>query len=157
MTVFAWQLVGIGAALVLLLPVLVLALLRVLARRPSNLGVRDGRLADCPATPNCVSTFARDGAQHMAALCFAGTAAEALRRLQDILAAMPRARTVTATDRYLHVEFTSHVFRFVDDVEFLIDPENRQVHFRSASRVGRSDLGVNRRRMEAIRRQFEAE
>jgi len=62
---------------------------------------------------------------------------------------------VTAADTYIHAEFTSAVFRFVDDVEFQIDPDTRLVHFRSASRVGRSDLGVNRERMEALRAAFE--
>jgi uncharacterized protein (DUF1499 family) len=62
---------------------------------------------------------------------------------------------VTVEDRYIHAEFTSALFRFVDDVEFQIDAESGLIHFRSASRVGRSDLGVNRKRMESIRMAFE--
>ena len=60
------------------------------------------------------------------------------------------ATFVVEEDTYWHVEFRSRVFRFVDDVEFLFDPADRQIHVRSASRVGYSDLGVNRRRIEKI-------
>jgi uncharacterized protein (DUF1499 family) len=74
--------------------------------------------------------------------------------LKKIIAESPRARIVTETDDYLHAEFTSLVFRFVDDVEFYIDRRFKLVLFRSASRAGHSDLGVNRRRMEELRRKF---
>ena len=69
--------------------------------------------------------------------------------------AMPRSKIVTADDRYMHVEVASRLFRFVDDVEFLIEPDAKTIQFRSASRVGRSDLGVNRQRMEEIRQTFD--
>lgn len=65
-----------------------------------------------------------------------------------------RVHIVEATDDYVHAEFTTPFFRFVDDVEFLIDREGRRVHFRSASRVGRSDLGLNRRRMRGLCRRL---
>lgn len=68
---------------------------------------------------------------------------------------MPRARVVTATDDYLHVEFTSAIWRFVDDVVFTVDGVARLIHVRSASRVGHYDFGANRRRVEAIRVAFE--
>jgi len=68
---------------------------------------------------------------------------------------MSRVRIVTAGETYLHAEFTSAVFRFVDDVEFLLDDAEKVVHVRSASRVGHSDLGVNRKRVEALREAFE--
>ena len=67
---------------------------------------------------------------------------------------MPRTKIVTVDDNYLYAEFRSALFRFVDDVEFLIDPKERAIHFRSASRVGYSDLGVNRHRMEQIQKGF---
>jgi uncharacterized protein (DUF1499 family) len=73
-----------------------------------------------------------------------------LARLRAVITAMPRARIVTSDDNYLHAEFTSALFRFVDDVEFFLDREQRVIHFRSASRVGKSDLGVNRQRMQVI-------
>ena len=77
-----------------------------------------------------------------------------MQRIKDLVAEMPRSKIVTVEASYLHVEFRSAFFRFVDDVEFLIDTEDQVIHFRSASRVGYSDLGVNRRRMERIREAF---
>ena len=59
-----------------------------------------------------------------------------------------------ADDRYIHVKFTSRVFRFVDDVEFCFDAEPKKIHVRSASRMGYFDFGVNRRRVEGIRDRF---
>lgn len=137
----------------LLIPLLVivaLALLSVTARRPSTLGVREGRLAPCPNSPNCVSTQADREHQRMEPLPIVGDQAAAIPRLRTLLSAMPRVKIVMADDNYLHAEFTSALFRFVDDVEFLVDREQRVIHFRSASRAGQSDLGVNRQRMQAI-------
>lgn len=85
---------------------------------------------------------------------FGGSADEAMQRLKALVAEMPRSRIVTMEDDYLHVEFRSAVFRFVDDVEFLVDPHDKLIHFRSASRAGYSDFGVNRRRMQQIREAF---
>jgi uncharacterized protein (DUF1499 family) len=85
---------------------------------------------------------------------FTGAPEEALQKLKELVAGMPRTRILVADDNYLHAEFRSRVFGFVDDVEFLIDAEQRQIHFRSASRVGHSDLGANRKRMEGIRAAF---
>ena len=73
-----------------------------------------------------------------------------------LLEAEPQARIVTREPDYIYVEFTSRLFRFVDDVEFLFDDTAGVIHFRSASRAGRSDLGANRRRMESIRAAFQA-
>jgi uncharacterized protein (DUF1499 family) len=124
-------------------------------KTPATLGVKDGRLAPCPSSPNCVSTRSEDARHAIAPLSFSGTAAEARGRLLAVLAGSKRCRVVTANDAYIHAEFTSALFRFVDDVEFQIDPDTRLIHFRSASRLGHSDLGVNRRRMEALRAAFE--
>ena len=77
-----------------------------------------------------------------------------MQRIKELVEEMPRTKIVTVEDNYLHAEFRSSVFRFVDDVEFLVDPKERAIHFRSASRVGYSDLGVNRRRMEQIQKGF---
>lgn len=127
----------------------------IFSQKPDTLGAANGRLAPCPPTPNCVCTQCDDAEHGMEPLHFQGDPAAALERLRTIVTGLPRTRIVTDRDGYLHVEFTSLIFRFVDDVEFLVEPATRTIHFRSASRVGRSDLGVNRRRMEEIRRQFE--
>jgi uncharacterized protein (DUF1499 family) len=143
--------------LVLLLGgVVTLGLFSLFARPPANLGVKDGRLAPCPDRPNCVCTQATDDAHRIELLAYDGSAEEAMARLKAALATLPRTRIVTETADYLHAECTSLVFRFVDDVEFLLDRERKVIHFRSASRVGHSDLGVNRRRMEALRQAFAA-
>lgn len=150
-----WQTWVLIAGLVVVGGFVTLLLLSLFSRKPANLGVTDGRLAPCPDTPNCVSTQAADPLHKIDPLPFQGTAAEAHARLKAVLAAQPRCRVVTDNETYLHAEFTSLVFRFVDDVEFLIDEQAHVIHFRSASRVGRSDLGVNRARMEGFRQAFQ--
>ena len=137
-----------------LLPILGLATLSLMSRRPNNLGIHNGQLADCPPTPNCVSTTATRESQLMDPIPYDGTADEARARLVEILAAQPRTKIVTEQPAYLHAEWTTGLFRFVDDVEFLIDEQEKIIHFRSASRIGHSDLGENRRRMEQISRAF---
>jgi uncharacterized protein (DUF1499 family) len=80
---------------------------------------------------------------------------DAMAFLKTMIAGLPRTKLVEEDDTYLHYEFTSLLLRFVDDVEFLFDDETKTIHFRSASRTGYGDLGVNRRRMEDIRSRTE--
>ena len=119
---------------------------------PGNLGVQDGHLTDCPPSPNCVSSQARDSEHRIAPLPLQGDPANTRTRLLSLLAQTPRVAVVTQDAYYLRAEFTSQVMRFVDDVEFLIGPE--AVEVRSASRLGHSDLGVNRERIEGLRQQL---
>jgi uncharacterized protein (DUF1499 family) len=140
-----------GVAVVSVLIVGALAMFSVFSRKPSNLGVVDGRLADCPPSPNCVSTQAADPGHRMEPIPLTEAPDATMRQIEELIAAMPRTKIVTRRDDYLHAEFRSAIFRFVDDVEFLIDPQQQLIHFRSASRAGYSDFGVNRRRMEQIR------
>jgi len=119
--------------------------------RPAALGSTQGRLAPCPSSPNCVSSLADDDRHRIAPLPFSGAAAAAIGRIEAIVRSLPRAAVVTATETYLYAEFRSAVFRFVDDVEFLADESAGVIQVRSAARVGSSDLGVNRKRVEAIR------
>ena len=114
------------------------------------LGVHDGRLAACPAKPNCVSSQAT-GRWRVAPLAFSGLASLALVRLKKILSSLPRTRIVEESDGYLRAEVSSRIFGFVDDVEFFVDESTALVHVRSASRVGYWDFGVNRARVEMIR------
>ena len=119
--------------------------------RPMNLGVHDGKLAPCPASPNCVSSQSTDKDHAVEPIRFSGTSAEAMADLKKVISTMPRAQIVTITGTYIHAEFTSALFRFVDDVEFCLDENTRTIHLRSASRMGSSDLGVNRKRIEDLR------
>lgn len=115
------------------------------------------RLAPCPRNPNCVSTQAPPGPQHMDPIPYTGPLAEARERLAKVLRNHPRTRIVREEPGYLKAECRSAFFRFVDDVELLLDDGAKRIHFRSASRVGRKDFGVNRKRMEEIRAAFLAE
>jgi uncharacterized protein (DUF1499 family) len=108
-------------------------------------------LAPCPASPNCVSTQAADERHAIAPLRYRKSRAEAKEGLKAAIRSLPRTALVEEDESYLHYEFTSLLLRFVDDVEFLFDDETKTVHFRSASRTGYGDFGVNRARMEQIR------
>jgi len=101
-----------------------------------------------------VSSQATDAKHRVDAIAFSGDPGPAMRRLRAVIEAMPRARIVSADDSALRAEFTSRLFRFVDDVDCIADPAAGVIQIRSASRVGYSDLGVNRQRVEAIRAAF---
>ena len=112
---------------------------------PQNIGALNGRLADCPDSPNCVCSFEARESHYIEPL-------EAnLSQVQQVLMGLPEARIVSSTGNYLHAEFSSRLMGFVDDVEFLYDPQTEVTHVRSASRLGYSDLGVNRKRIESLR------
>ncbi len=115
------------------------------------------RLAPCPRTPNCVSTEAPPGSsKRMDPIPYTGSLDEARARLLQVLRDYPRTRIVSDLEPcYLKAECHSRLFRFVDDVEFVFDEGAKQIRFRSASRLGRKDFGVNRKRMEEIRAAFE--
>lgn len=134
--------------LILILSLLVIGCSSV---RPAGLGVKDGRLAPCPATPNCVSSQSADKEHAIEPLRYREGTVNAIADVKTVVNSMRRANIVVATDSYLHAEFTSAIFRFVDDVEFLCDDRARIIHVRSASRVGKSDFGVNRKRVEEFR------
>jgi uncharacterized protein (DUF1499 family) len=118
-------------------------------------GLVEGRLTQCPATPNCVcSEFEPDAEHYIEPLVMSdGDAAQTLARIKAIVGAMGGSIQAEKTD-YLAATFTSPIFRFVDDLEIRIDTEQRVIHLRSASRVGRGDAGVNRKRVERLRQSF---
>ncbi len=115
-------------------------------RRPTNLGVKDGLLAPCRRSPNCVSSQAdpSDREHYIAPL------RASMEEVRKAVEALPRTRIVLALPNYLYAEFRSRLLGFVDDVEFFFDGAAVQV--RSASRLGRRDFGVNRARIEQLRR-----
>lgn len=123
--------------------------------RPTHLGVKDGQLTPCPNSPNCVvSQGAQDKEHAVDPIAYSGSQADALNRLKAVIAAQPRTAVIEERDDYLYVEFSSRLMGFVDDVEFYFDPAASVIQVRSASRLGESDLGVNRKRIEAIRAAF---
>jgi len=109
-------------------------------------------LAPCPSSPNCVSSLDPDPSHRVDPLPLRGAANAGIADLKRLVAGMPRARVAAEGSGYLRAEFKSLIFRFVDDVEFLVDEAAGVIHIRSASRVGSSDLGVNRSRVEQIHR-----
>jgi len=118
-------------------------------RRPTNLGVKDGRLAPCKRTPNCVSSQA-DAADHehyIAPISFRGPSVSLRRAVES----MARATVIKAEGNYLYAEYRTKLLRYVDDLELYYDEKPGLVHVRSASRLGRRDFGVNRARVEALR------
>ncbi len=118
--------------------------------RPDNLGVQGGRLTDCPGSPNCVSSQATDKGHHIAPFVISDDQAATFARLKETLAQRRDTTIIEEDSRYLRVEFRTTLF--VDDGEFWLDGEQGLIHVRSASRLGFSDLGKNRSRLEEIRR-----
>jgi uncharacterized protein (DUF1499 family) len=116
-------------------------------KRPANLGVKDGRLARCKRSPNCVSSQADpvDKEHYIAPIAFAG----GMEELRKAISELSLATIITVEGNYLYAEFRTPFLGFVDDVEFL--KEGDLLHVRSASRLGRRDFKANRRRVEQLR------
>ncbi len=121
---------------------------------PTNIGVESGKLAPCPTSPNCVSSQSQDAEHKIDPLTYKGSPQEAIPNLKTTIQNMERTKIIEETDNYLYAEFTSKLMGFVDDVEFFVDESANVIQVRSASRLGESDLGVNRQRIETIRGQL---
>lgn len=124
-------------------------------KRPRSLGVKDGRLGACPGRPNCVSSQASTARQRVMPLRLSGEPGASMNRLKKVVNNMAGTALADENDHYLHFECASKLLGFVDDLEFLCDADEQVIHVRSASRLGYSDLGQNRKRVESIRRKFE--
>lgn len=119
--------------------------------KPRGLGVTAGRLRDCPFSPNCVCSDATADTHRVPAFRLAMPPGEAWRAVRAAVKALPRTRLVSITADYLHAECRSALLGFVDDLELHLRPEAGVVAVRSASRLGYSDLGVNRARVDRLR------
>lgn len=125
--------------------------------RPDSLGVTDGLLSPCPDSPNCVVSRPDTDAEHkIEPIAYTGDQATAMDKLKAIVSSQDRAEIISSSDDYLYAEFASRLMGFVDDVEFYLDPNQPVIQVRSAARLGKSDLGVNRKRIETIRAAFSA-
>jgi len=122
-------------------------------QRPENSGVQNGRLADCPSSPNCVSSQAADKKHSLPPFHYQGEKEAAFKKLKKIITSIKGTAIVAETLDYLHIECRSKVMGFVDDLEFFF-PDEKIIHVRSASRLGYSDFGVNRKRVENLRGLF---
>jgi len=142
---------SIGLITLLCLGFAVVYIIAQRATAPVPLGVTNGRLAPCPPTPNCVSTYSTSPEHAMDSVPFSGDVDKTKDALLEVVNRYPRTTVLQNDSNYLHVLFRTPVMGFPDDVEFYLDEATQQIHFRSASRLGRGDLGVNRARMEQIR------
>ena len=115
-------------------------------KKPNNLGVTDGKLKACPGSPNCVNSQSDDSKSKIEPLPMTTIA-----NIKQAVESMERTTVIEETDTYLYAEFQTKLMGFVDDVEFYIDSAANAVQVRSASRLGQSDAGVNRKRVEEIR------
>ncbi len=125
---------------------------------PTDLGVTNGQLKSCPSTRNCVNSQApADDQEHfITPFAYAGSAKDAIARLKQVIEGMERSTIHKVTDDYLYAEFSSQMMGFVDDVEFYAPPGESVIHTRTAARLGKSDMGANRKRTEEIRTRFAA-
>ncbi|MBN9656111.1 DUF1499 domain-containing protein [Halobacillus sp. GSS1] len=120
------------------------------------IGVKNGRLSECPTSPNCVSTQTNQEEKKMDALVFSKDLETTKSLIKEILSERQRTTIETENENYIHAVVESKWIKFKDDVEFYFDQKEEVVHFRSASRVGYSDFGVNKKRMAAISEHYES-
>ncbi len=118
---------------------------------PNNLGVNDGFLSSCPSTPNCVVSQNADETHYIKPITYQGDRLEVKETLLKVLSVVPETIIITETEDYIRTESRSKIMGFVDDAEFYFPADKKVIEIRSASRLGESDLGVNRRRLEQIR------
>lgn len=114
-------------------------------------------LPACPDSPNCVSSLSTEKAHYIKPLSYVTAPRQAWDRLKAAALSEKRVTLIKDTGEYLHIEVRSLIFRFTDDIEFLLLDSDKLIHVRSASRTGHSDFGVNRRRVEQIRTRFNQE
>ena len=156
-----WSVVAILVLIVLAVAAGQLGFLQGTA--PTDLGVRDGKLKPPSSTENSVSSQAALYPDHperiyadIAPLALKGDGPATLARIKAIVEGMDGAKVVKSEPGYLYAQFTTKLMKYVDDVEFWFDPAANAIQVRSASRVGRGDMGVNRKRIEAVRAALEA-
>lgn len=156
MVIVKWVLIVIALVVITGLVAGQLGLLK--GAPPTDLGVHDGKLKPPSKTPNSVSSQAslypdhpkRDYAD-IAPLPLKGEAEATLAHIAAIIEGMEGGKVIKKEPGYLYAQFTTRLMKYVDDVEFWFDPDAKVIHVRSASRLGSSDLGVNRKRIESIR------
>ena len=125
-------------------------------KRSDEIGIDSSGLRGCPKSPNCVSSEAKDEQHAIESFRLKGNPKASWPLIRDEIVSIPGWTIVTATGNYIHVECKSRIFRFVDDLELYFNSSNGIISIRSASRVGYSDFGANRRRVERLRRALSA-
>ncbi|WP_031481915.1 DUF1499 domain-containing protein [Maridesulfovibrio frigidus] len=125
------------------------------ASKPKNLGIKNGKFATCPKSPNCVSSQAIDDEHKVAPLKAHGDIEIVMKTLAESIEQMSGAKVVQREGPYLHAEFTSSIMKFVDDLECFYEEDKSEIQIRSASRIGYSDFSANRNRIKKMRIIFE--
>ncbi|WRH67491.1 MAG: DUF1499 domain-containing protein [Planktothrix sp. GU0601_MAG3] len=137
-------------------PPIIASIFSFSGNRPANLGIKQGQFAPCPTSPNCVSSQSLDAEHQIAPFTYQDSPETAFEQLKKLLKNTENTKIITDETNYIYAEFTSDLMGFVDDVEFYLDQENSSIQVRSASRLGESDLGVNRKRIEDIRAKLQS-
>lgn len=125
-------------------------------RTPNNIGVNNGRLAPMPNKPNAVSSQTEIMDKRVEPLKFIGDLENSRKLVIDIINTFKNIEIIKNEENYIYVIFSTEKMKYKDDVEFYFDDDKKLIHFRSASRVGYSDMGVNRKRYEDIKKVYEA-
>jgi len=123
-------------------------------KKKKPIGIKDGKFQPCPKSPNCVSTQSLEKRHKMDPLHYESSLKEAEEKIKEITTSQKRVKLITEKENYLHFEFRTATFKFVDDVEFYFDDTENLIHFRSAAQKGWSDMGVNKKRMKKISELF---
>ena len=111
-------------------------------------------LGACPNSPNCISSLENDDKHYLDAIEYSITKEQAKEIIIEIVKEEKNSEIITVEDNYIHVIFKSGVFKFIDDLEFVFSENENTINFRSAARSGYSDFGVNRKRLERIKKEF---
>lgn len=122
---------------------------------PDNLGVSDDHLVSCPDSPNCVVSQNADDTHSISPIAYDTDLDTARETLLKVLKVVPRTKIIEQTNDYIYAQSESRLMGFIDDLEFYFPEDEKVIHLRSSSRLGESDLGVNRRRLEQIRFAFQ--
>lgn len=156
MSTMKWVVIAVLAVVISVIVAGQLGLLQ--GNAPTDLGVKHGKLKGLSSTDNSVSSQADLYADHpqrkyssIAPLAVRGDGPATIARIKRIVEEMDGARLITNAPDYLYAQYTTSLMKYVDDVEFWFDPNQNVIQVRSASRLGKSDLGVNRKRIEAVR------
>ena len=125
--------------------------------KPETVGLRDNSLQNCGSKPNCVCSLQNDSAHGIAPFQIRENVNSSMEKLSKIIRSMNGARIIFSREDYLYAEFKTSFFGFIDDVEFHVNKSANRIEVRSASRLGYSDLGLNRSRVESIRVKYLAD
>lgn len=134
--------------------VALVAILSGCSGKSPSLGVKDGKLTPCPETNNCVSSQAPDKQHSIEAIKATGNPDTVIIRLSQAIQSMFGSKIIEINETYIRAEYTSRIFRFVDDLECYYNKTKEIIDVRSASRIGYSDLNANRERIEELRERF---